>query len=68
MFWFLDATDKREIESLKEAYMYTECLENAMDRYLSYSFEKQVLLKANMPATVQEEFEVVVNQFRGKEE
>ena len=66
MHWFLGATDKREIKSLKEAYMYTACLENAMERYLSYSDEKQDSLKANMLATVEEEFEAVVNQFRYK--
>ena len=64
MHWFLGATDEREIKSLKTAYMDTACLKNAMERYLSYYVEKRDSLKANMPATVEKEFEAVVNQFR----
>ena len=60
---FLDATEVEEIKSLKKKYMDTACIENAIGRYLSCCYEKQELLKKNMPPNVKEEFEVLVNRF-----
>ena len=66
MFMFLDATDEGVIKALKEAYMGTECLELAMERYLYSDLEKQEEWKRRMLPIVEEEFEAVVNQFRVK--